>query len=188
MIEKNPRVFEHWDTPLEITEYVNCEYRSITHLSEHLIFSGRNKVGDAADFSSCHNLKIATGTFHGGVLFDESSIEKIENLHILQTNQNKLASSFWECKNLKVATGSYPGYVNFSESGISKIKKLYIQTPSNDGYFAGFFDCPNLETLEGWDLSKQIIIEPQKLEAEIKRRAALQKFHKEAKAKELPFL
>jgi hypothetical protein len=49
-------------------------------------------------------------------------------------------------------------------------------------------NCPNLENLEGWDLSKEIVIEPEKLAAEKRRRAALKKFHKNTKPKTLPFL
>ncbi len=50
MIKGNPSVFEHWETPLEITEFIDCEYSPITHLSKHLTFSGKDNHGDSAMF------------------------------------------------------------------------------------------------------------------------------------------
>ncbi len=78
---------------------------------------------------------------------------------------------------MKIDTGNFKGATVFWNSGIERIENLHIQTPNSEGIYSKFKDCPNLKTLEGWDLSKQIEIEPKKLEAEIKRRAALQKFH-----------
>jgi hypothetical protein len=187
MILKNPSVFEHWDTPLEITEYVNCENLEITHLSKHLTFSGKNKEGIAADFAFCP-LKIATGTFHGFINFNQAKIETIQNLNVTQSDKNGWSASFIDCKALTTATGNYHGYVMFSYSGIHSIKNLYIENKNEEGSFAEFYECPNLHSLEGWDLSKQIDIEPEKLEAETKRRKALKMFHKKTKVKELPFL
>jgi hypothetical protein len=186
MIEENPSVFEHWNTPLEITEYVDCSWYKITHLSTHLTFSGRNEDGAVAHFGNCHNLKIATGTFDGYVRFAESGVQKIENLNILKTDITKNAASFWKCNNLTIATGTYPGWVNFSESGIHSIHNLHIHTSIET--YASFECCPFLKTLEGWDLSKKIIIEEEKLEAEIKRRASLQKYIQESQPIKLPFL
>jgi hypothetical protein len=189
MIAENPSVFEHWNTPLEITGVVNCIRSNITHLSPSLTFSGFNKDGNTAYFTHCPNLKVATGTFHGCVYFSNSSIEKIENLKIKNANYGDTAASFEDCKTLQIATGSYPSYVNFSGSGIQSIQNLSIQKPDQiSKEFATFFNCPNLKTLEGWDLSKKISIEPEKLEAEAKKRKSLKKFHKESQAPELPFL
>jgi hypothetical protein len=108
MIQKNPSVFEHWDTPLEITEYTDCGASPITHLSKHLLFSGKKESGNAASFRGCPNLKIATGTFHGCVWFSGARIETIENLHVTQKNEEEKAVSFYNCKYLKVATGTNP--------------------------------------------------------------------------------
>jgi hypothetical protein len=188
MVAKNPSVFEHWDTPLEITEYVDCEYSPITHLSKHLTFSGRSESGEAAKFFACRALKIATGTFHGLVNFSSSSIEMIENLTVTQPEKDGWAADFHNCKKLKVATGTYAGSVFLLGSGIHSIKNLNIEQPDNSGTYAAFSNCPNLKTLEGWDLSKKIVIESKKLEEERKRRQALKDFHKKAKAEELPFL
>jgi hypothetical protein len=187
MISEKPSVFEHWDTPLEITEYVNCEDSRLTHLSKHLTFSGKNKFGNSADFSDCKNLEIATGTFHGFVSFAASGIQKIENL---QTGVNKQGNSvsFGNCKSLKVATGTYPGFASFYGSGIHSIQNLEIQNPDKEKYFAHFKGCSQLHTLQGWDLSKKIKIEPEKREAEINRRASLKKFLVTITPKELPFL
>ncbi len=147
IIENNPSVFEQWNTPLEISEYVNCKNSPITHLSPHLIFSGKDKNGNSADFTLCKSLQIATGT--------------------------------------------YPRYVDFEGSGIHSIQNLDIQLPDiivGDIVAGDFRDCPNLHTLENLDLAKKIQIEPEKLNAEIKRRKALQKFHSKTQPKELPFL
>jgi hypothetical protein len=188
MINGDPAFFEHWNTPLEIIEFVNCQNTEITHLSPYLTFSGKSKVGETADFSNCKSLKIATGTFHGFVWFTNSGIEKIEDLHITECSTDNWAASFLACKSLKIASGTYPGYVNFAESGIHSIQNLHVQKGEETGVYTNMRNCPNLQTLENWDLSKKIWIEAEKLEAEIKRRNSLQNFIKENQAKELPFL
>jgi hypothetical protein len=188
MIEKNPSVFEHWDTPLEIIEYVDCKNHSnITHLSPHLTFSGNNENGDVANFKGCPNLKIATGIFNGGIWFANSGIQKIEALTVTQPDNNGWAATFALCENLQIASGNYAGTVLFSGCGIHSIQNLHIHTPNADGEYAAFQDCPNLKTLEGWDLSKKIQIDPEKLAAE-KERRAIQKFHRKTQPEELPFL
>jgi hypothetical protein len=144
MIERNPSVFEHWDTPLEITEFALCSEFPITHLSKHLIFSGTDEIGHSADFTSCKSLKTATGTFHTSVWFLDSGIKKIENLTVLE--------------------------------------------PDKDGKYCNFYKCPNLHTLENWDISKPIHIEPKKFSAETKRRETLKKFLQEIQPNPLPFL
>jgi hypothetical protein len=188
MISKNPSVFEHWDSPLEITEFIQCSLSPITHLSKHLTFSGKSGNGDAAHFSNCKHLKVATGTFTGFVLFFKTGVETIDNLVVTEPNQNGAAAQFFGCKYLQTATGTYPGHVCFTKTGIHGIHKLDIQKPYPSGEYARFVQCPNLQNLEGWDLSKPIHIEPKKLEAERKRRAALQKFARQTQPKELPFL
>jgi hypothetical protein len=188
MISENPSVFEHWDSRLEITEYVDCINSPITHLSRNLTFSGKNDSGDVACFRGSSHLCIATGTYYGGVFFSKTGIEKIEDLTVTNYNKNGLAASFFSCKSLEIATGNYPGFVNFSRSGISKIENLIIEfknTLRSDE--ADFFGCENLKTLDGWNIKKPCHIEPKKLAAE-KERRALQKFHKEAQPTELPFL
>jgi hypothetical protein len=187
MIEANPSIFENWNTPLEITEYVECRKSPITHLSKHLIFT-KNIDGTAAYFNLCPNLKIATGTFHGYVSFGNAGIEKIEAFTVTQPNKIGEAATFAYCLNLKIATGNYPGFVNFGESGVHSIKNLHIQKPDKNGDYVAFYNCHNLHTLEGWDLNKQIWIEKHKLQKEIKRRTSLQKFVIETSPKELPFL
>jgi hypothetical protein len=187
MIEENPSVFEHWDTPLEITEYINCQYSNITHLSPHLTFSARDKHGWSATFDYCVDLKIATGNFKSYVYFGSSGIKKIENLHILHSNPNGNAANFYNCKSLQIATGTYPGFVSFESSGIHSIKDLHIQTPNKQKKYTDFKDCQRLHILQGWDLSKEIYIESEKLESEIKRRS-VQKFIRETGPQELPFL
>jgi hypothetical protein len=188
MITENPSVFKHWNTPLEITEFVKCDRSPITHLSKHLSFSGKNEDGRVAEFTHCPDLKIATGTFKGGVRFSYSGIEKIENLRITKASKYGNSVSFSNCKSLKIATGTYPGKVTFLHSGIHSIQNLHVETPNTNGNYGNFQKCPNLQTLEGWDLSKPIWIEPEKLASEKKRRAALQKFWKENQIEELPFL
>jgi hypothetical protein len=190
MIHENPSVFEHWDTPLEILGYVNArdsQITHITHLSPHLTFAGTNNEDFAASFRECPNLKIATGTFHGSVDFGFSNIEKIENLTVTQPDKNGWAASFWGCKKLKSITGTYPGFLFLTGSGIESLKSLHIEKHNISGKYLDVSDCPNLKNLSGWDLSKQITIESEKLEAEPKRRA-IQKFLNKTQPEELPFL
>jgi hypothetical protein len=187
MIYENPSVFEHWDTPLEISEYVSCRKSPITHLSKYLTFSGKNDNGWCGTFFDCPSLKIATDTFHRYTLFVNSGIQKIENLIITKTDWLNWAANFESCKNLKIATGNYPGFVTFCESGVQSIQNLHIQNPSKGGSYASFLKCPALHTLESWDLSQKIDIEKEKLSKEKERRALL-KFRKESQPKELPFL
>jgi hypothetical protein len=157
----------------------------------YLTFSGKNEAGDVAYFTRCPNLKTATGTFHGFVSFSWSDVKKIENLTITKTDNKKgkgNAASFLHCTNLQIATGTYPGFVSFHKSGIHSIQNLHVQNPSNEGSYADCYNCPNLKTLEGWDLTKTILIEEEKLEAEIKRRKTLKTFVQRNQPPELPFL
>jgi hypothetical protein len=187
MVAENPSVFEHWETPLEITEYVNCNNLPITHLSPHLTFSGKDKFGNSASFYQCKNLQIATGTFQGAVDFSDSGVKKIKNLNVGE-NKTRFSATFSSCPHLQTASGTYEGFVTFYKSGIHAIQNLHIKNSDKDGDYADFYECPNLKNLEGWNLSKKIIIEPDKLQTEKKHRAALQKFHKETQVEELPFL
>jgi hypothetical protein len=188
MLERDPSIFQHWNTPLEITQYVDCENSEITHLSKHLVFSGLNENEDSANFTDCKSLTVATGTFSKYAVFSGSSIQRIENLTVCKPDKNGNAANFYSCKNLEIATGIYPGAVNFSWSGIHTIQNLHIENPDQDGDYTAFYQCPNLHNLNGWDITKKFFIESGKLEAEIKRRAALQKFHKENQIEALPFL
>ena len=52
----------------------------ITHLSPHLLFTGKNENGISADFTHCHSLKKAEGVFAETVIFDRSGIESSEGL------------------------------------------------------------------------------------------------------------
>jgi hypothetical protein len=187
MITENPSGFEHWDTPLEITEYVQCWKSAITHLSKYLTFSGKDSENNCADFSYSPNLQLATGTFQGFVWFTNTNVKKIEELTITETDKNGWTASFENCQNLEIATGTYPGFVSFLDSGIRSIQNLHIDAPNEIGNYANFENCHYLQNLKGWDPSKAIWIEPYKLAAE-KERRALQKFHKETQPQELPFL
>jgi hypothetical protein len=186
MISENPSVFEHWNTPLTITDYVKCHDSPIT-LSKYLTFKRKGAFGDSASFHKCYNLQIATGTYEGGVVFTHSGIEKIENLTTGKDYAGNSAS-FEGCKSLKIATGTYPSLVTFSSSGIESIQNLVIELPKDNGFYADFCNCQNLQTLEGWDLSKPIFIESPKIKAEERRRATLKKFVEQTQTKELPFL
>ncbi len=187
MIGESPSVFEHWNTPLEITEYVLCINSPITSLSKHLTFSGKNEDGKSASFLVCHKLKTATGTFHGSVEFSDCGIQKIEELTITQTDNKAEAASFAGCQSLEIATGTYPGAVNFSGTGIHSIQNLHIENPNKTGEYATFIACPLLKNLGDWDLSKKIGTNPEKIAAE-KERRALEKFYKTAQPDKLPFL
>ena len=187
MIAENPAVFEHWETPLEITEFINCSHSNITYLSKHLTFSGRNKDGETANFSNCANLKTATGTFHGFANFYDSGIEKIEELHITEIDKNSWAANFAECQKLRTATGTFPGVVSFFGSGIHTIENLHILKPGEDGTYGSFECCSFLFSLKNWDLSKEIRVEPELLKEEKKRRE-IENFVKKTQPQELPFL
>jgi hypothetical protein len=107
---------------------------------------------------------------------------------MIQTPRTDWSADFSFCKNLQIATGTYRKFVTFLGSGIHTIHKLDVQNPSKNGNFITLKECKNLKTLEGWELSKKTVIEPKKLEAEIKRRAALKKFIQETQIETLPFL
>jgi hypothetical protein len=186
MTLRNPSIFKDWNTPLEITEYVNCKGSKITHLSRHLTFTESNEEGWSANFSHCKALVIATGTFYKYVNFENSNVQKIENL-IVGKDYNWDSASFKGCSQLQTATGNFVGFVDFSESGITKIENLNIKNPGECETYANFFECPNLQSLGDWNLSNPIIIESKKAEAE-KERRALQKFQQETQPKPLPFL
>jgi hypothetical protein len=171
LIEECPSIFKDWETITEITEPIFCESSPITHLSKYLLFTGRSPENKTAIFTNCPHLQIATGIFNGYVDFTGSNIKEIKKLEVLQPNNDGWAANFSECKNLKVASGIYAGAVSFFESGIESINDLHIPNPAKSGKYGTFLNCPNLKTLEGWDLSKKINIETQKLQTEIKRRS-----------------
>jgi hypothetical protein len=98
------------------------------------------------------------------------------------------SANFYRCPNLQIATGTFYGFVNFRESGIQKIENLQIHNPNRFGDYADFTTCSKLHNIQNWNLSKRILIEPKKLEAEKKRRASLQKFLQETQPETLPFL
>jgi hypothetical protein len=188
MIIENPSVFKHWETPLEITEFVDCRESNITHLSSKLTFSGKNKNGECADFSHCHTLKIATGKFHTGVLFTNSNIEKIENLEVSGVDKYGASAYFYSCPNLKIATGTYEGAADFEETGIESIQNLHVKNPDKNGMYAYFAGCENLHTLESWDITKKTNIEIEKFSAEKTRLKRLKEFIKRNQPDTLPFL
>ena len=96
LIKKDPSWCKNLKEPLEITSYVNMEGNPITHLSPLITFSGENYSGWAADFYGCKNLKVATGTFLGGVWFLSAGIEKIKKLNIVRST-NLEAANFIGC-------------------------------------------------------------------------------------------
>jgi hypothetical protein len=132
MIAENPSIFEHWETPLEITGYVNCGESNITHLSKQLTFSGRNSIGETASFSNCPDLKVATGTFHGLVYFVYSGIEKIENLQITNSDRTGWATNFCGCDSLQIATGLTPDLLLLKKV---EFRKYTISISSKVGTF-----------------------------------------------------
>ena len=140
VIEKNPSWCLRLTAPLEITTYAHLINSKITHLSPLITFSGGDK-GWAANFSKCKNLKVATGKFEGIVNFENSGVEKIENLTVDANITSKGVASFRYCKNLKVASGTYSGHVNFSDTGVETIKDLII-TSGFLGIKASILNCP----------------------------------------------
>jgi hypothetical protein len=188
MIAENPSIFEYWNSPLEIISYVDCKDSKITHLSKYLTFSGKNDVRSVADFSHCKFLKTATGTFNGFVWFTNSKVQNIKDLHVTERDSGGNSASFALCESLQTASGTYAGLVSFQNSGIQKIKDLHIQRPNQEGLYVYLAGCPNLHNLEGWDLSKNLWCEGEKLEAERKRRKSLKTFIETSQPTTLPFL
>ena len=161
---------------VEITTCCNIEASPITHLSNHLYFTGRNEVGMVAGFYGCRSLKIAKGNFGGFVSFCNSAIEEIdvENLKITKLDDNGNAASFSFCDELKVATGNFPGFVNFSGSAVEKIDKLNIAKEAIGGDYkakkSGFFKCYNLKTGPEYLLMDEWVIDYELKEAIIDRK------------------
>jgi len=142
-VTKDPNWASKLTSPISIKGEVNLKEHHISQLSVYLHFQ------EVASFQNCPNLKTATGTFHQGVSFSSSSIEKIEDLHITQPDETGLAASFWNCKNLKIATGKFAGCVYFSRSGIERIQNLEVTQPNNNGWATSFRDCKNLKRVTG---------------------------------------
>jgi hypothetical protein len=192
MVLENPSVFEHWETPLEITDAIHLANSPITHLSPQLTFTGKNTDGWSAWFENCKQLKTATGVFKNPPCFYTCHIEKIENLVIQNATKNGLAASFYGCYALKIATGNYPGFVDFKRSGIERIENLHIENPYSDGEYADLRHCKNLHSLAGWNISKPLTIEWEKLEAEKnrieKQKEAIKDWKEKTDPSPLPFL
>ncbi len=152
-IRKNPAWATTLRDPVEIVGYCYLYKSPITHLSPLLHFSGRNKAGDVARFLDCANLKVAKGTFNGGVSFKRSGIKQIDTKNLIITKPNKAgwAAGFYGCKSLKVAEGKFLGWVCFSASSVERInsEKLNISQPDCEGYAASFVGCEHLRVAEG---------------------------------------
>jgi hypothetical protein len=152
-IRENPAWATTLRAPVEIVGPCHLHKSPITHLSPLLHFSGLDREGNVAIFHDCVNLKVAEGTFNGGVSFEGSGIERIdaENLIVTKTNNAGWAAGFTGCKKLKVAEGTFPGWVCFAESSVIKINtaKLVISQPDHKGYAASFADCERLRIAEG---------------------------------------
>jgi len=140
-IIKDPAWCKTIKEPLEVTTSINLSCSKISHLSPLLTFSGKDHVGWVACFAGCKDLKIATGTYKGYVSFEESGIEKIENLTVKGVDKEGASANFALCENLKVATGNYKGAVSFEKSGITNIKDLIIENANIEGRKANFKDC-----------------------------------------------
>jgi len=96
LIKKDPSWCKDLKEPLEVTTSVSLRGSEITHLSPKIMFTGINNNGWAADFYGCKNLKVATGTFLGGVWFLSAGIEKIKKLNIVRST-NLEAANFIGC-------------------------------------------------------------------------------------------
>jgi hypothetical protein len=149
-VSENPAWATTLTEPVEITGYCRLIQSPITYLSPllHFIGSGPNALY-AATFQDCRHLKVAEGTFHGGVSFKTSRIERIGELTVTRTGLDGYAASFDQCKLLKVAEGNYPGHVDFSNSGITRINNLVITAANVNGDCADFCGCHRLKTARG---------------------------------------
>lgn len=79
----------------------------------------------ATDFSECHKLHTARGTYPAGVDFGESAVEEIDTdpvtgLIITGTDRGT-AACFNNCKDLRVLRGSFPGQVSVDLSGVETL-------------------------------------------------------------------
>jgi hypothetical protein len=157
-IQKNPAFCKSLDAPLTILDPLYIHNSPITHLSKHLVFKSLLNI------FNCPNLRTATGRFEDGFHFDHCpNLNKIENMESVQLDQELYpTATFSNCPNLKIASGNFYRYVNFTGTGIEKIENLIIQSPNGEGYYACFLECPNLHNLDGWDASKDILIEQEK--------------------------
>lgn len=140
--------------PLKITTFVNLNHGKITHLSEHLVFCGKNQEGFSATFEGCKSLQVPLGKYHGGVIFKESGVTHIPNdkhlFDIVSPSRNGMAASFEGCLKLLEATGQYPGAIDFSGSGVEEIVDLIVNGAWEEykglhGFSAAFFGCHNLK-------------------------------------------
>ena len=182
LIIENPSWCKDLRKPLEVVTYVNLESSKITHLSPLITFSGINNLGWAADFHNCKHLKIATGTFYGPTDFNNSGVEKIENLTV--TDSEIYSTNFSNCKNLKVATGTFEGFVNFAGSGIETIKDLIIKNQDSDGHKAYFTTCPIVHVPKAYR-NKEFIFDEGIIENSILRDKTIEKIKSEASLIEL---
>jgi len=166
-IIKDPAWCKTIKEPLEVTTSINLSCSKISHLSPLLTFSGKDHVGWVACFAGCKDLKIATGTYKGYVSFEESGIEKIENLTVIETRTSPWgATGFAKCKNLKGATGNFEGFVDFESSGVETIKDLNIETSNRGGEKARFLNCP-IKYVPKEYRGEEFILEPRVIESSI---------------------
>lgn len=146
-VRENPAWATTLREPVEIVGHCFLYKSPITHLSPLLHFSGRSKRGDVAIFRDCASLKVAEGTFNGGVTFRGSGIVliDIDNFIITQTNHMGQAALFTGCQSLKVAEGRFPDAVDFRGSAVESIGLLKFPVSDNDCDYAMFENTPILK-------------------------------------------
>jgi len=151
-IQADPSWASHITSPLRINGNFELVNSPITHLSPHLQFAAPinpDTPYPRASFIDCKDLKVAEGSFFGGVCFQNSGIERIGKLHAYQHKDTNYSASFEACGNLQCASGEFHGLVIFTGSKIKTIQNLVVKTPSPLGHAADFNFCPDLETATG---------------------------------------
>jgi hypothetical protein len=133
--EEDPAWAKDLNHPVIVQGYVDMVGSKIKYLSRWLRFSGKNSMGESANFSGSEDLESAEGTFDGSVDFSKSGIKNIGRLKVLGRykfltgrNENEAFSAyFFRCLNLTKFSGEYAYPVAAAESNISTIENLKVR-------------------------------------------------------------
>lgn len=151
LLKKDPSWAKTVTVATYIEDFVDLDHNNITTLSPLLHFLGRNQDGKAASFEHCHQLRNATGNFHGLVSFAHSYITSTDGIQVLAPDNRGIALDCHDCSWLETAGGQFQGSIHCTGCENLKIVKetLKVYSPNIYGIAANFERCKKMETFAG---------------------------------------
>lgn len=138
--QEDPSWAKNLSHPVIVYEYVDMSNSNIRYLSRWLRFSGKNMMGESANFSGTKELENGEGTYDGSVDFSKSGIKTIGRLKVLgrylfmtqSAQKESFSAYFYQCFNLKKLSGEFAYAVAAAESNISVIENFKVRNSDSE--------------------------------------------------------